>query len=128
MLVDAGENETGNEVVEYINSIGITDFDYAVGTHPHSDHIGAMRTMIKSFDIEEYLDYLKFYEKDGKQYTNDERAVKRKLSALRSMYNYFHKNKMISEPRQNCRWGLHRTHIYSLSTHRFCKAPSGFYR
>lgn len=53
MLVDAGENETGNEVVEYINSIGITDFDYAVGTHPHSDHIGAMRTMIKSFDIEE---------------------------------------------------------------------------
>ena len=52
---------------------------------------------LKSFDIEEYLDYLKYYEKDGKVYTNDERAVKRKLSALRSMYNYFHKNKMISE-------------------------------
>lgn len=52
---------------------------------------------LKSFDIEEYLDYLKYYEKDGKQYTNDERAIKRKLSALRSMYNYFHKNKMISE-------------------------------
>lgn len=52
---------------------------------------------LKSFDIEEYLDYLKYYEKEGKKYTNDERAIKRKLSALRSMYNYFHKNKLIDE-------------------------------
>ncbi len=56
-----------------------------------------MLTQIKSFDIEEYLEYLKLYEKDGRQYTNNERAVKRKLSALRSMYNYYHKNKLIDE-------------------------------
>lgn len=54
-------------------------------------------TQIKSFDIEEYLEYLKLYEKDGRQYANNERAVKRKLSALRSMYNYYHKNKLIDE-------------------------------
>ncbi|MGN0374390.1 MAG: tyrosine-type recombinase/integrase [Butyrivibrio sp.] len=52
---------------------------------------------IRSMDIEEYLDYIKLYEKNGKTYTNNERAVKRKLSALRSMYNYFHKNKIINE-------------------------------
>ena len=52
---------------------------------------------ITSFDIEEYLDYIKLYEKDGKKYTNNERAIKRKLSALRSMYNYYHKNKIINE-------------------------------
>ncbi len=52
---------------------------------------------IKSYDIEEYLDYIKLYEKDGKTYTNNERAIKRKLSALRSMYNYYHKNKVINE-------------------------------
>ena len=48
-------------------------------------------------DIEEYLEYLKYYVKDGHEYTNDERAIKRKLSALRSMYNYFHKNRIIRE-------------------------------
>ena len=52
---------------------------------------------IKSYDIEEYLEYLKLYKKDGKTYTNNERAIKRKLSALRSMYNYYHKNKRINE-------------------------------
>ena len=51
---------------------------------------------LTSFDIEEYLDYIKLYVKDGKTYTNNERALKRKLSALRSMYNYFHKNKVIN--------------------------------
>lgn len=54
-------------------------------------------TEIKSFDIEEYVDYIKLYVKDGKTISNDERAIKRKLSALRSMYNYFHTNKIIDE-------------------------------
>ncbi len=40
-------------------------------------------------DIEEYMDYITFYEKDGKEYTNNERGKKRKLSALKSFYNYF---------------------------------------
>ncbi len=52
---------------------------------------------IQSFDIEEYLDYMKLYTKNGKTYTNNERAIKRKLSALRSMYKYFHSNRIINE-------------------------------
>lgn len=40
-------------------------------------------------DIEEYLDYISFYIKDDKEYTNNERGKKRKLSALKSFYNYF---------------------------------------
>lgn len=50
---------------------------------------------LRSTDIEEYLDYLKLYTKNGREYTNNERAIKRKLSALRSMYNYFYKNQRI---------------------------------
>lgn len=51
---------------------------------------------IESYDIEEYLSYIKLYKKDGKTYTNNERAIKRKLSALRSFYGYFHRNKRIN--------------------------------
>ena len=46
-------------------------------------------------DIEEYLEYLSLYEKDGKEITNDERGKERKLAALRSMYNYFFQGEMI---------------------------------
>ncbi len=50
---------------------------------------------IESEDIEEYLDYLKVYSKNGKQYTNGERSIKRKLIALRRFFNYLYKNKQI---------------------------------
>lgn len=40
-------------------------------------------------DIEEFMEYISYYEKDGKIITNDEKGKKRKLSALKSFYNYF---------------------------------------
>ena len=48
-------------------------------------------------DIEEYLQYLSYYEKDGREYTNDERGKSRKLASLRSFYNYFFENEMIEK-------------------------------
>ncbi len=50
---------------------------------------------ITPLDIEEYLFYLKVYEKDGVAHTNDERGLKRKLASLRTFYNYFFKNELI---------------------------------
>ena len=48
-------------------------------------------------DIEEYLEYLTYYEKDGKIFTNDERGKSRKLASLRSFYSYFYTGEIISK-------------------------------
>lgn len=48
-------------------------------------------------DIEEYMEYLSYYTKDGKEYTNDERGKARKLAALRSFYNYFCASELIEK-------------------------------
>ena len=47
-------------------------------------------------DILEYLDHMSLYQKDGKDITNDEKGKKRKISSLRSFYNYFYENEKIS--------------------------------
>ena len=39
MLVDAGENDQGETVVSYLKEQGITQLDYVIGTHPHSDQL-----------------------------------------------------------------------------------------
>lgn len=46
-------------------------------------------------DIEEYLDRIKIYEKDEVKRTNHEKGIKRKLSSLRSFYNYFYRQQKI---------------------------------
>ncbi|WP_343209077.1 tyrosine-type recombinase/integrase [Anaerolentibacter hominis] len=51
---------------------------------------------IKAIDIEEYLAYLNYYQKDGREHINDECGKKRKLIALRSFYNYFYKKERIT--------------------------------
>ena len=47
---------------------------------------------LKRYDIEEFLEYMSLYQKDGKDITNSERGKMRKLSALRSFYNYFYQH------------------------------------
>lgn len=50
---------------------------------------------IKRNDILFFMEYLSFYEKDGKVYKNDERGKSRKLSTLKSFYQYYFCNELI---------------------------------
>lgn len=51
MLIDAGESEYGDDVVNYIKNLGYSKIDYLVTTHPHADHIGGMTKVVQSFSI-----------------------------------------------------------------------------
>ena len=53
MLIDAGTNEAGETVVNYLEKLGITKINYLIGTHPHEDHIGGLDDVINNFDIEQ---------------------------------------------------------------------------
>lgn len=50
-LIDCGTRSTGEDVVQYLKSIGITKIDYVFGTHPHDDHMGGMYDVITNFEI-----------------------------------------------------------------------------
>lgn len=52
---------------------------------------------LSRLDIEEYMEYITLYQKAGKDITNDERGKARKLSSLKSFYNYYFENEMIQK-------------------------------
>jgi integrase/recombinase XerC len=53
--------------------------------------------LIKPIDIVEYMDYLSYYMKEEREYTNDERGKSRKLATLRSFYHYYFVNELITK-------------------------------
>lgn len=53
-LVDAGNTEDGEKIVNYFKEIGVKEFEYVVGTHAHEDHIGGMPNVIKAFPIKHF--------------------------------------------------------------------------
>ena len=55
ILIDAGENDQGDKVVEQLKAWGVDRLALAIGTHPHSDHIGGMDDVLNAFEVEAYM-------------------------------------------------------------------------
>lgn len=52
MLIDAGNNDDADLIIDYLQKEGVEKLDYVFGTHPHEDHIGSLDTVINEFDID----------------------------------------------------------------------------
>ncbi len=50
MLIDAGDNNQGTKIQNYLKKQGVTKLEYAVGTHPDADHIGGLDVILYKFD------------------------------------------------------------------------------
>ncbi len=55
ILIDAGENDQGSVVNAYLDKAGVEDLDLVIGTHPHSDHIGGMDTVLAEHDAAQII-------------------------------------------------------------------------
>ena len=52
MLIDAGEPDASDAVLEYLDRHGIDKLDYLVCTHGHSDHCGGLDAVVESLEVE----------------------------------------------------------------------------
>ena len=52
MLIDAGEPDASDAVLEYLDRHGIDKLDYLVCTHSHSDHCGGLDAVVESLEVE----------------------------------------------------------------------------
>ena len=51
VLIDTGEEELGDSIVEFINDLGISKLDYLIITHFDKDHVGGASKVINSIKI-----------------------------------------------------------------------------
>jgi competence protein ComEC len=56
LLIDGGKEVEGPTVVAYLHSVGITRLNGVVATHPDSDHIGGLITVLDSVQVDHVYD------------------------------------------------------------------------
>lgn len=66
LLIDAGEQDDGQDLVTRLSELGVEKLDLLLLTHFDKDHIGGADTLIESLPIDQI--YLPNYEADSKQY------------------------------------------------------------
>ena len=55
MLIDAGTPDCYEHLLSYLDEeLPDGKLEYVVATHPHSDHIGSMRTVIENYEIDNF--------------------------------------------------------------------------
>ncbi len=78
-----------------------TFFRFLLAQNPMFHHVEMTQIRLQDLeqlqpvDIEEYLEYLKYYTYEGQVFTNDERGIKRKFASLRSFFLYYQKRDLI---------------------------------
>lgn len=56
VLIDAGTPEAADKIISFMRQEDVDRLAIAVGTHPHADHIGGMREVLRSFQVDAYMD------------------------------------------------------------------------
>ncbi len=56
LLVDCGMSDDSSQVLAYLSRRGVRHLDYAVGTHPDSDHIGGYPALLAQMSVNVFLE------------------------------------------------------------------------
>lgn len=51
ILIDAGDNDDEQKIVQYLVHLEITKIDYLISTHPDADHCGGLDAVVANFEI-----------------------------------------------------------------------------
>lgn len=76
ILVDAGEDTAAGAVARELDRAGVTELDLFIATHPHSDHIGGLKLLMRRFVPRVVLET--FYPDPGYVYRSYMKAIRRK--------------------------------------------------
>ncbi|PLS19050.1 MBL fold metallo-hydrolase [Bacillus sp. M6-12] len=52
ILIDGGNNDKGDEVVQYLKNYGVDDIEIMIATHPDADHIGGLDAVLEKMKVE----------------------------------------------------------------------------
>lgn len=88
IMIDTGNDETGNEVCDYLEKKGIEKLDYLILSHSDDDHIGGIDKILGRIQVDEVLESSNVV--DSEQYKEYQRMMaKKEMSAMTVTENFY---------------------------------------
>ena len=89
MLIDGGDREDAKTICSYLDAQNVDELKYAIGTHPHEDHIGSLDDVLYHVDVDQLIlppaDYDSRYAIDVEEAAEDN-DVPIKISKVGDVY------------------------------------------
>lgn len=98
ILIDGGNNAQGDDVVAYLQKQKVDDIEILIATHPDSDHIGGLDTVLSAFRVEQvyaprvshtsqtYKDFLNAVKREGLKIKTAQKGVSLGLKDVSAMF------------------------------------------
>ena len=101
LLIDTGEEDDGDEVVNFLKKYSISTVDAMIITHYDQDHVGGADTVIENFDVKDI--YVPNYEGTHLEYTDFMSAVENSSASLHRLddpvsFSFVDSNILIEPP------------------------------
>ncbi len=92
LLIDAGDNNKGTLVRNYLKKNGVKELKYFICTHPDADHIGGAASVVSNVPITSEIVWAPAYKKENKTYDNLQNEIRTKyyqyeMPALQTVYS-----------------------------------------
>ena len=55
IMIDAGLSTSAKHIIEYVDSLGVSQIDYFILTHPDNDHVGGAKKIFEHFEIKNII-------------------------------------------------------------------------
>lgn len=75
ILIDGGNNDQGQRLVQYLHNLHVDDIEVMIGTHPDADHVGGLDDVLKNFKVKNV--YLPKVSHNTKTFEDLLRAIKK---------------------------------------------------
>jgi competence protein ComEC len=80
ILIDAGNRDDAQVIINYLEQLGIDDIEYFILTHPHEDHIGSAPAVLDYYDVDKV--YMPDVAQDSQIYRDTVSAVENEDAEL----------------------------------------------
>ncbi len=85
ILIDAAKKSRSGDLVDYINALGVTTFEYVIATHADEDHMGGMPNIFNNYIIKNI--YQPSGENDTQTYNNFLAAIANENGCISTYFN-----------------------------------------